>query len=331
MPGFDGALVPQADDLSKVFELAHAVSKGAVTDYQIGEYFDMTDRQGRYYRAAAVSVGLVTNYRNRAELTAIGQEYVTAEADAADILLRRCVVSNPVIRRVLELFRDSGGWERASLLHFVRTETETFGSTEGRRVSSISNWMKATGFAHEQGQSLIPNTALIDEYLGAPPGPSLREPGSGQSGEREAPGPSIPDAEFDPSSVEDAREKTLRRINLRRGQPAFRNTLLQAYEGRCAVTGFDVANALEAAHIVPYQGEETNHPGNGLLLRADIHVLFDVNLIAVDTDSWTVVIAPRLQGTTYEYLAGQPLHLPDEPGLRPSVAALDEHRHAAGF
>ena len=50
------------------------------------------------------------------------------------------------------------------------------------------------------------------------------------------------------------------------------------YEGKCAVTGCDVPDVLQAAHIFPYMGPETNHPSNGLL-RADIHTLFDLGLI----------------------------------------------------
>ena len=86
----------------------------------------------------------------------------------------------------------------------------------------------------------------------------------------------------------DGRERAIGAIVRRRGQPAFRRALLEAYHERCAVTGCDAPEALEAAHVVPYRGVATNHPANGLLLRADLHALFDLGLIAVDerrTDS----------------------------------------------
>ena len=77
--------------------------------------------------------------------------------------------------------------------------------------------------------------------------------------------------EYDPSDGRDSREKVLREINRRRGQPKFRKDLLVAYGERCAITGMDCPQALEAAHILPYRGDHTNHVKNGLLLRSDIH------------------------------------------------------------
>ena len=50
---------------------------------------------------------------------------------------------------------------------------------------------------------------------------------------------------------------------------------MDAYGGRCAITGYDVEEALQAAHIVPYLGPQSNTVNNGLLLRADVHNLFD--------------------------------------------------------
>jgi hypothetical protein len=55
------------------------------------------------------------------------------------------------------------------------------------------------------------------------------------------------------------------------------------------VTGYSLPDVLEAAHIEPYLGTASNHVENGLLLRADIHILFDLNFIAVNPDSLTIV------------------------------------------
>jgi hypothetical protein len=57
---------------------------------------------------------------------------------------------------------------------------------------------------------------------------------------------------FSPTSLKDERQKKLREIVERRGQPDFRNKLIAAYGGRCAVTGCDAVAALEGAHIIPY-------------------------------------------------------------------------------
>lgn len=134
------------------------------------------------------------------------------------------------------------------------------------------------------------------------------------------------DADFTPESIEDARERVTASIVRRRGQPEFRQSLIAAYGGRCAVTGCDAVEALEAAHIMPYLGPATNRPANGLLLRADIHTLFDLNLIAIDSTTMTVVIAPSLSDTTYADIAGTTLHLPKNQHMRPNPKALDTHR-----
>jgi HNH endonuclease/Mrr restriction endonuclease-like protein len=136
---------------------------------------------------------------------------------------------------------------------------------------------------------------------------------------------------FNPESIDDCRERIMRSVVLRRGQPAFREMLMKAYERRCAITGCDVEEALEAAHIIPYQGPPTNHRTNGLLLRGDLHTLFDLGLIAIDTETMTVIIARSLANTSYADLAGQRLRSPRKIEWQPSTEALDEHREWAGF
>lgn len=129
---------------------------------------------------------------------------------------------------------------------------------------------------------------------------------------------------FSPATLKDERERRLREIVERRGQPEFRSNLISAYRGRCAVTGSDAVAALEAAHIVPYCGPQSNHVSNGLLLRADIHTLFDLDLIGIDPQTLKVVLSPALQGTNYRDLQGTRLSQPVEPAARPSIEALAE-------
>lgn len=106
------------------------------------------------------------------------------------------------------------------------------------------------------------------------------------------------DPGFDPESVQDQRERAIRAIRLRRGQPTFRAALLEAYGGRCAITGCAVKDVLEAAHVTPYLGGLTNHVSNGLLLRTDLHTLFDCGLLAIEPTTRVVVIADALCQTT---------------------------------
>lgn len=127
---------------------------------------------------------------------------------------------------------------------------------------------------------------------------------------------------FDPKNQDDARERVLREIVQRRGQQKFRKMLIEAYGGYCAITGCSVTPLLEAAHITPYLGPETNSITNGLLLRADIHTLWDLSLIAVDPKSRTVWVSPEISDSTYLDLNGAPLMLPLDLAQWPSVAAL---------
>lgn len=136
---------------------------------------------------------------------------------------------------------------------------------------------------------------------------------------------------FTPDSMVDARQWIIASIIRRQGQPEFRKKLLEAYSGRCAVTGYDAVEALEAAHIIPYRGTHTNHPSNGLLLRADIHTLYDLGLLAIDTETLTVLIAPSLASTAYGELAGVRLRIPEEETCRPSLDALKQHRVWSGL
>lgn len=136
---------------------------------------------------------------------------------------------------------------------------------------------------------------------------------------------SLPFAPFDIHAEEDNRLRVIQAVYRRQGGPRFRRALLYAYQGRCAMTQYDAEPALEAAHIVPYKGPQTNHPANGLLLRADMHDLFDLGLIAVKPESMRIHLATELSGTMYEQYEAHPLWLPHEPELRPSAEALERH------
>jgi putative restriction endonuclease len=130
---------------------------------------------------------------------------------------------------------------------------------------------------------------------------------------------------FDPALVTDARERMLKEVVRRKGQPAFRSGLLTAYQGRCAITGCEVEPVLEAAHITPYLGPETNRVANGLLLRGDVHTLWDSGLIYLDRD-YKVELKPSLLSSDYARLKGQTILLPIRREIQPSELAIIAHR-----
>ena len=136
---------------------------------------------------------------------------------------------------------------------------------------------------------------------------------------------------FSVDGIEDARKRVLAGIVRRQGQPAFRKALIDAYDGTCAITGCAVTAILEAAHVHPYRGEHTNVVSNGLLLRTDIHTLFDLRLIAIDPDTLTVLVSPDLDGTEYAQLQGRVVHQPSQAEGRVSEDALTWHRSRCGW
>lgn len=137
--------------------------------------------------------------------------------------------------------------------------------------------------------------------------------------------------EFDPSTIEDARKRIRAGIILRRGQPKFRMKLLNAYGSRCAISDCDCVDALEAAHIHPYWGDETNHIANGLLLRADLHTLFDLGKIAVEPRNYTILVASELRKTIYGQFHGKRLRVPHQRSDRPNTEVLTKHKEMAGL
>jgi putative restriction endonuclease len=97
------------------------------------------------------------------------------------------------------------------------------------------------------------------------------------------------------SSGKDERQTIKIQIKARRGQAKFRNDLRKRFGNKCVVTGCEILDILEAAHINPYRGGEDNNPKNGLLLRADIHTLFDLNLIGIEPETLKIHIHKKIK------------------------------------
>lgn len=138
-------------------------------------------------------------------------------------------------------------------------------------------------------------------------------------------------ASVDFADMADSRSRVTAEIVRRRGQPAFRKALMDAYNEACAITGCKLPAVLEAAHVYPYKGDHTNDVSNGLLLRADIHTLFDLRLIAIEAASMVVRISPKLAGTEYQALDGLSLRQPVEKRQRVGAEAFEWHRSQCGW
>lgn len=113
----------------------------------------------------------------------------------------------------------------------------------------------------------------------------------------------------------------LRRARL--GQGAFRVLVTEAYAKRCAITGERTLPVLEAAHIQPFALEGPNRVANGLLLRSDLHILFDRGYLTVKPNR-QIEVSRRIReefenGRDYYALHGKSLVIlpkdeQDQPG-----------------
>lgn len=110
----------------------------------------------------------------------------------------------------------------------------------------------------------------------------------------------------DKQAIIDGLERRYSRHEVRPEQAAFRSALMNAYGGKCAISGCRIETILQAAHILPFSEyiELRNDITNGLLLRADIHILFDKGLLAINPENFKVVLSPKLAASSYSSLSG---------------------------
>ena len=125
--------------------------------------------------------------------------------------------------------------------------------------------------------------------------------------------------------TEDGRRRIIRQIAERRGQPKFRKDLVD-YFGGCVITGCKDIPALEAAHIIAYNGDETNSIYNGLLLRSDIHTLFDLSLVKINPATFAVEWASKIESGIYREITG-PIAFSDDRFYDARVISLG-HKYA---
>lgn len=85
-----------------------------------------------------------------------------------------------------------------------------------------------------------------------------------------------------------------RMVTVRNNQGKFRRAVISRDGLTCAITGPAPSTALEAAHLRAFARHETHDPDEGLMLRTDIHALFDAGLLAIDPDTMRVVASPEL-------------------------------------
>jgi putative restriction endonuclease len=118
-------------------------------------------------------------------------------------------------------------------------------------------------------------------------------------------------------------------VRRRIGQGTFRVAVTETYQRQCAITRERALPALEAAHIRPFAETPTHYVQNGLLLRSDVHRLFDAGYVTV-TPELRVEASHRMRddfndGDNYLRLHGGAIWVPDSPELRPDPQVLAWH------
>jgi putative restriction endonuclease len=115
----------------------------------------------------------------------------------------------------------------------------------------------------------------------------------------------------------------------RLGQQSFQAVVLEAYHGHCAITQTKIRPVLQAAHIRPVTEGGEHRLDNGLLLRSDVHTMFDRGYLAID-DNYRLLVSPRLRGEfgngeRFYAKAGEVIELPDRKIDRPQREFLQWH------
>ena len=182
----------------------------------------------------------------------------------------------------------------------------------GMRSQIVTGKVYDTGAA--EGSAYWARVArLIARYRRAAPAPPAKDLFTAVALEPEAPRYGTP---------------TLSPVRL--GQGAFRVQVTDTYTRRCAISGEKTLPALEAAHVKPYASNGPHHIQNGLLLRADIHKLYDSGYLTVTPD-YRVEVSGRIKtefanGKDYYKFHGERLAvLPEVAAQRPGRQYLAWH------
>lgn len=119
--------------------------------------------------------------------------------------------------------------------------------------------------------------------------------------------------------------KTIQSALNRRTHFTLRRKLLEIYGKRCAITDCNILPLLDTVMIDSSGLDATDHPSNGLVLRTDLKILYNLFLIAVHPTDYRVMLSPSLRHSGYGYLEGHKIHLPKQEIYRPDRQRLQSH------
>lgn len=145
--------------------------------------------------------------------------------------------------------------------------------------------------------------------------------------------PITPEAET-PIEFPTGPTETIREVKVRRVQRFFRQTVLESYNNRCAISGLEIPELLVASHIIPWAEDESRRadPTNGIALNALYDKAFDRHLISFDED-FRLVLSKRIKARAKDEMVkeyflkveGKVLEMPYR--FFPDLDSLKEHRN----
>jgi len=101
-------------------------------------------------------------------------------------------------------------------------------------------------------------------------------------------------------------------INQRQNQSKFKLSLLKKYNSQCLISQTQIPELIEAAHIFLHSKSGQNSIANGILLRSDLHILFDCGLLSINPEDFKVVINKSLEKTEYQKFHDLKVHLSED-------------------
>lgn len=154
--------IPQADRIEKVMQTVEAVNEGAATENQIAEAIGFTDRQARYYRHAAESLGLIINKSNNATVTESGKQLANSSTELRKTLITKAIFQNRLFNEIIKYFeKNKGGLTEEQVKTFLLSISDNDAhSTIPRRVKTIVSWLEYIEIIIESGESYVYNDKL---------------------------------------------------------------------------------------------------------------------------------------------------------------------------
>ncbi len=157
--------VPQADRLDKVILAVEAVYAGAAADTEIAEEIGFTTRQARYYRHAAVILGLITNQSNHAAITEKGIQLAESLPEERIYLVRKAILRNNLFRQITDFFEKQKRVVTdqdliSFLISILDTTAESDHATINRRIRTIFSWLVSVELIIEDGAGFKFNEVL---------------------------------------------------------------------------------------------------------------------------------------------------------------------------